>query len=252
MPGPLFAITDRIDRAEDHLQVIEGMVRDYFHSDVCRYRGHYDPNTRQHTVEGNITFPNVRLATVCGEMVHDLRSSLDHLARCLVKENGGTPVEGVGGTAWPILKTPPPRGLKIKGGVSLVAFALIERSQPYWTPVHPDYDAFWLLHRLSIIDKHQQIPIQGIAADHFAFVGGSAIPAFTWTSRLVSADERHAELRIVPDDPALDVHGTFDVFVVVKEPPQQQPVLTDTLHRMLRDVRSIVDEARATCFAAPS
>jgi len=227
------------------------MVRDYFASDLCRYRGQYDPDAKRHRVEQSIRFPDIRLATIVGELVHDLRSALDHLAWCLVTENGGTPDQD---TTFPILKKPPTKdGVRVlpnvSGGVSDAARTLIERAQPYWPiDVNVEYDALWLLHRLSNIDKHRHIPIQGVAVDHFHFGSSETVPAFTWHSKFVDADEHRAELRIVPDDPAVDVDGTFEVFVVVAEPPGHPPALVDILDGARQKARRIVAAARTTCF----
>jgi len=76
----LFAIRDRLDRADEQLEVVKELARGYFNSDRCRYSGEYNPKTNETTIVRNIEMPDVRLATLVGEVVHDLRSSLDHLA----------------------------------------------------------------------------------------------------------------------------------------------------------------------------
>jgi hypothetical protein len=252
----LFAITDKLDRADEHFEVVKKQVCAYFESDVCRCRGEYDPSAHGHSVEQQVGgFPDIRLATVVGEMVHDLRSALDQLAWRLVKEDGGTPNDG---TYFPILKDPPTNNqgvrvpLYVSGGVSADARALIEQSQPWWPelipPINSAYNPLWVLHRMSIIDKHHHIPIQGVTIDHFNFTPPRGTPTFKWTSELMEADHRSAKLRLVPDDPSVNMQGIADVFVVVHEPPRHPNVLTDTLGGALHSIRGIVDEARATCF----
>ena len=54
--------------------------------------------------------PPVRWGVMAGEIVHHLRSALDHLAWQLVLDGGGTPKKGAGGTGSPFSE--PPRNLK--------------------------------------------------------------------------------------------------------------------------------------------
>lgn len=68
-----------------------------------------------------------------GEVLHNLRSALDHLADALVRANGGTPTEY---TAFPIsttglTRTGNPKNINVDGGVSPQALALIQCLQPY-------------------------------------------------------------------------------------------------------------------------
>jgi hypothetical protein len=46
--------------------------------------------------------PPLEMAVLRGDLVHNLRSALDHLANTLVVANGGVPKEGQGGTQFPI------------------------------------------------------------------------------------------------------------------------------------------------------
>jgi hypothetical protein len=248
----LFAIRDRLDRADEQLEVVKELARGYFNSDRCRYSGEYNPKANETTIVRNIEMPDVRLATLVGEVVHDLRSSLDHLAYELVVENGGVPNEN---TFWPILKiapTPNKKGVRppphVSGGVSATASALIERWQPYWVGFYPEHHPLWILHRMSIIDKHRHIPIHGIAAS-VNFGGGAPFPPFKWNSTLVKASEYEAELRLRPEDPTVDVEGQVILHVVVHEPPGAEASLMTTLLLARDQIRDIVNDAADTCFS---
>src|SRR5439155_17723484 len=127
--------------------------------------------------------------------------------------------------------------------------SLIERAQPYWIDnFHAEFHPLWILHRISIIDKHQQIPIHGILLGNISFGGGAPLPPFDWTSELASASEFGAELRLIPDDPSVDVQGSATAYVVVHEPPGHEAALVTTLALALDDVRRVAAEAEATCF----
>jgi hypothetical protein len=256
MGDRLFAISDRLHRADEHLDVIKAMVRTYFESDRCTYTGEFDPKQDTHHISGNVEFPEVRLATLVGEVVHNLRSVLDHLANQLVVENEGTPTKN---TRWPIRdearpkdkrgRVPPPH---VAGGVSDVARALITRTQPYAEAFGPDgahHHALWQLHQMWNIDKHAKIAIHGVHLGQITFGGGQPIPPFTWHSELVRASEYEAELRFVADDAAVDVEGSGSVYVVIHEPPGAEGSLMTTLMQARDKVWAIVAEAQATCFA---
>jgi hypothetical protein len=251
---PLFAVHERLDRADEQLETVKELIRGYFQSDRSHFAGEYNPEKNETTIIRNIEMPDVRLATIVGEVVHDLRSSLDHLAHELVLENGGVPDES---TAWPLLKvgpTPNKKGVRppphISGGVSPTASALIERSQPYWSGISPEHQPLWILQRMSNIDKHRHIAIHGIA-ETLNFGGGAIYPAFKWSSTLISATECAAELRLLPDR-AVDVQGNVTLHVVVHEPPGAEASLMTTLGLARDAIREIVSEAAATCFRQAS
>ncbi len=199
------ATADRLKRADEHLKTVKEMLVRYYNAGGYSLRGHYDPNAGEMPITRRAEFPDIRLSTIVGELVHDLRSTLDHLAWQLVDENGGNPDED---TYWPILKTPPKteaKGVgaasKVSGGVSSEAATLIERHQPYWPGLDPDtaeHQPLHLLHRLSIHDKHPHIPVHGFRFGNISFASGAEIPAFDWTARFAGADECGAELDLVP------------------------------------------------------
>src|SRR6266516_936090 len=79
------------------------------------------------------------LSAIVGDAIHNLRVSLDHLAWQLVIATGGTPREGPGGTAFPILpeRPSPDRGghyPQIKPRVPEDLRELLDKVQPYKRP----------------------------------------------------------------------------------------------------------------------
>lgn len=67
--------------------------------------------------------PPIMLSVLVGEVVHQLRSALDHLAYALVQAAGNCPTRF---TAFPVLAARPAKGLKVDGGVTATAPAAIE------------------------------------------------------------------------------------------------------------------------------
>jgi hypothetical protein len=248
------AMVDRIDRADEQIKVLEEMIGDYFKADSCRYGGEYNADTNEMLLTKDIVWPKPRVSTVTGEIVHDLRSALDHLAwQCVEYVNPG---EATKETAWPILApgpTPNKKGVrkppKIAGGVSRTVTALVERTQPYMTvPEAPHLAPLRVLHRMWIRDKHCKIALHGVLA-HGSTRGDRPTPSFAWTSELIAVHEHHAELRIIPDDPTVQVEGSVALQIVVQEAPGGKPSpLLETLEDASRIVREIVSEATDTCF----
>lgn len=114
-----------------------------------------------------------RFGVIAGEIVHDMRSALDHLASYLVQLHGSQPTLV---TAWPLEPSPwgwrrkverrnRPWQLWRKEGAGPLkgiprhsnAWALIKGSQPYIRSDSARDDALWGLHQLWNADKHRVI-----------------------------------------------------------------------------------------------
>ncbi len=255
MVEQLADIFDRLGRAEEHLESIKNELLAYYNSDPCTLSGKYKPDTNGMAGGGEWSTKldplGVRLNTLIGEFLHDLRSSLDHLAWQLVLHNGGQPTEE---TKFPILKvgpTPNKKGheppLHIAGGVSPEALALIESAQPYQLGTEYTENVLWVLHQLWNIDKHRHVIARGgNLKGHFR---GRGTPEFNYTARFDSATEYGAKLIIVPDDPAMDVDANVTVEVTIHEPAHAiEAPLLPTLENLLKGVVRMVTTAEDCCF----
>jgi hypothetical protein len=118
----------------------------------------------------------IRFNVLIGEIVHGLRTALDHIVWQLVIANGKT---GNRHTGFPVCETPEqfetdalgkhrevegrkgPQG-KIER-VSAEAQAVIESLQPYNTSKRPKGSALYRLHHLDRIHKHRALHIIGAA-----------------------------------------------------------------------------------------
>lgn len=206
MVEQLEAIFDRLARAEEHLEAIKGELLAYYNSDPCTMSGKYKPDPHGGPGTGEwwkvkVEPMGVRLNTLIGEFLHDLRSALDHLAWQLVLHSGGKPTDK---TTFPILKDVPPTNKKgqqtlpnVAGGVFQSARALIDSSQPYQLgPRHTEHP-LWILHQLWNIDKHRHVIARGGWPEaHFR---GDDLPEFTYTAQFRSASENMADYVLVPD-----------------------------------------------------
>jgi hypothetical protein len=255
MNDRLVAINDRLARADENIEVLKGYLRTYHASNAYRLVGKHKPGTDGGiTIKGRIAPPDVRVFTLAGDIIHELRSTLDHLAWQFVRGNGGTPTDN---TSYPILSVPPTANKKgvhpppnVIGGVSSGALTIIEKSQPYkWGAnfaVHP----LFVLHWLSVRDKHRHIPIRGAAVKGLRFLGDPGNRTFSWTATTVTSDEHGAEISFVPDDSTVHVEGQATLNVVVQD---SGVGLNSPLLKTLTDIRmavwTVVDESARTCFS---
>src|SRR3954469_8649692 len=98
---------------------------------------------------------------IIGDVVHNLRSALDHLA-CQLAILNGNPLTCCEKTVFPVSETESFfRDIKhkIEPFVSAEAFEVIKECQPYYAAQLQGQVAtnhtLWILHKLDIIDKHR-------------------------------------------------------------------------------------------------
>ena len=249
----LDAIADRIDRAEEHIGALKVALRAYFESDAYEFRGDYDAYSNEFPITGRAQMVEPRICTLAGEVLHNLRSALDHLAWELVRANSGQPDEN---TSFPILHvgpTPNKKGIQpppyISGGVSAAAQVIVGDAQPYKLGTAYAGHPLWPLQRINIVDKHRHVAIEGLFLTNTSFMP-SDFEDCTWTAQREHVDEYGAQLAMVPDDPSVNMQGSSTLQVVIHEPAdgiQGRPLLR-SLEDALATVREIFNAARANCF----
>jgi hypothetical protein len=115
----------KIARAAEPLEVLRTECSAYLDSNPYEVVGHDQPEGYTLLSFKVHRYPPLRLSVLLGDFLHNLRSSLDHLAWQLVLANGGTPKSGPGGTQFPILEKRGKTPIKIAGGVSADVAQLI-------------------------------------------------------------------------------------------------------------------------------
>jgi hypothetical protein len=153
----LEGITAKIQRADEQIKTLNTEIASFLR-DNYRIVGEFDRDARKYrfTAFGETQLPP-RFAVVVGEIVHHLRSALDHLVTQLAVFGPG---DGDPGTLeFPIcltaehFKRSVKRG-KIKG-IPPLAAQTIEACQPYRTSSPPENSELFVLHDLDRIDKHR-------------------------------------------------------------------------------------------------
>jgi hypothetical protein len=164
----------KFGRAEQHLSKLEALVDGFVERKPFRLA--FQSHRFEHLFpESNV--PNYeivirdiepvpdRIGLRLGDFLTNLRASLDHMAWNLVLANDGEPDDH---TTFPIKSKEPrepgsgkPVPLRIFGGASDEAMALVKAAQPYERRDgdDPTTHPLWILDRLVGIDKHRHLPI---------------------------------------------------------------------------------------------
>jgi len=156
-----------LDRALESIENLKVRITE-LHSGENRpfvLEGQHVNNGLQYSMiaKGEPQVPSI-ISVLVGEIIHQMRSSLDHLVTALVVNNNGLPSTS---HQFPICTTADlfskfcQRGaLK---GISSTAFALIKNVQPY-TSDTPDDTILHVVQKMNNLDKHQLLIIVSAAA----------------------------------------------------------------------------------------
>lgn len=152
----------KIGRAEENINNLDLEIRAFLRREPPPYKivGQHQSDGREYAflAFGDPDVPP-RFAVLAGEIVHHLRSSLDHLIHALIVRNGGSPSKN---NQFPICTTAENfekacnRGLI--GDVSQSSKDLIRSVQPYTSPT-PDDTVLYVVHQNDILDKHRLLVV---------------------------------------------------------------------------------------------
>jgi hypothetical protein len=148
----------KIERAKHHIRDLDARSHSYFESHACFARREQDPQTREYVwracVEREIPsdFP-----TIIGDILQNLRASLDHLAWQLVLSNGQIPTKATGFPIFETLEVYKIRAPKKVKGMAQGAIDLIDAFKPYGG----GNEDLWGLHVLNNSDKHRLLLVVG-------------------------------------------------------------------------------------------
>ncbi len=161
----------KVERAKKHLSDLEPALNRFMDSEP------YKITTEPDSQSGNniyrifdIKAPPVDFGLIAGDVIHCLRSSLDHLACQLVLINGSTPNRQ---TAFPIFDDSTKYMTGLAGkimGMSQHAIDVINITEPYQGGKGA---GLWILHYLDIADKHHTLltPLFNVTEIDFTIPG---------------------------------------------------------------------------------
>jgi hypothetical protein len=193
---------------------------------------------------------------IIGDVAHNLRSALDHLAwqLAIVSSPTGNPENEWEPRQidWPIYVDPDryqgTRPVWRLDGLSETLASAVEDCQPYKRWIPPEADPLWMLHQLSNIDKHRLL--------HARVVDRRDVPARPFR-RVVTHADRHQETIYGPPAPGeamkvvanlgsgqtevhVEGHFPFEVELLQRGTIlHEQPVL-GLLNAMAHEVREVL------------
>lgn len=149
----------KIERAKKHIADLEFEREVFFSLNPYGTRIEHDPETREQIHRFQINRPvHDSIPLTIGDVVHNLRTALDHLAYQLVEANGQAPTWKTG---FPIRKTPEAYKTVDKAiikGIAADPLKLIGTIQPYQS----GYDGLGALTELDNFDKHCALVIAAV------------------------------------------------------------------------------------------
>ena len=157
----------KIEWAHKHINDLHSALDAFIATNPYVVSEKRNPQTGEHIYyAAKVTPVPPRILLITGDILQNIRSSLDYLVNALVRANGGTPNEFTG---FPIFKNIPTTkeqkdafARKVKG-MRQEAVDIIERAKPYKGGNSP----LWRLHDLNVRDKHRLLLTAGAAVWQF-------------------------------------------------------------------------------------
>jgi len=150
----------KLDRSKEALAHLETEVADFIRDKPYDLAQEIRGDAMVHELR-LVKEPPLRFGVIAGEIAHDLRSALDHVAWSLVERNGQSPDRD---TAFPIQREQDNAVLARQlRGMSDDDIAAIRELQPYQKE-RPDQDYLWRLHDFNRVDKHRLLQVVAVVA----------------------------------------------------------------------------------------
>lgn len=246
----------KLDRAEHTIEEIYEAIVEYLAEENYSIIGEFNSETSEYVLRGKVTKSTAEVGVTAGDVVHNLRSALDHLAWQLALLTTSTPYNF---TQFPIALTEGEfrrdRGQKMIRDLSPKHRARIETFQPYhgtntaWTPF-----ALRDLRVLSNTDKHRLInaTVAKSVAKHQVMVGerlvivrdATAYRDVSWFQGgpIDGAEIARMTLEGVGPDPEVKMEGLLGVTVSFDDPALtiRHSHVVPLLNAILKSVREVV------------
>jgi hypothetical protein len=158
LPHPLDGLRFKLGRAQRQVDDLEAEVARFLRRDTYEIAQNFDPETGRVTLRFVVKHhPPAEWSVQIGEIVHNLRSALDHLACQLFLAGGGTDCDH---TQFPILTDSSDEGFRKwmedrLPGLPEPMFTQLREVQPYHAGDEARKDGLAILNRLSNQDKHR-------------------------------------------------------------------------------------------------
>ena len=152
----------KIQRAEQSIGSLDNEIKAYFNNNQASYKiegKHINDGTQYAFIATGNPNPPLHFSVLAGEIIHHLRSSLDHLIHALILKNGGTPSNK---NQFPICTTVEAFEDQCKrgriSGASESAEVLVRSVQPY-TSHTPNDTVLYAINDYNNQDKHRLLVV---------------------------------------------------------------------------------------------
>ena len=212
MSNRLIGIRAKIERSKHHINDLERRLHTFRESRPYRLISEPDADARQQLckVRVHAAIPP-ELAVVAGEIVHQLRSSLDHLAWQLWDKNGRVKLRE-DKVYFPVYeaddKYNAERPNKVEGVFAPAAVRILDDLKPYAA----GNDLLWKLHKLNNIDKHRHLSVVACALESVGLLisgAGFNPPENAARFDMLKPQSAGDELRVIEDGAVVCAYGSF-------------------------------------------
>ncbi len=190
---------------------------------------------------GNFETP-IRFPVLAGEIIHHLRSSLDHLIYALIIQNGCSPSKK---SQFPICSTlenfEDACKKRLIDGVSISAKKLITSLQPYTSPTPKD-TAFAVLNNYNNLDKHQLLVIVSTLVELGQDITMGINPEIAKLSEAHAKPPTIIGMRI-PQAQKLNENGIEVLAIELAEPAPALTINANLSHQLAFEKCGLVDFA---------
>lgn len=208
----LTGVLAKLDRAEEHRQEYDQLVEDFVGAEPYTIYSQYDPETGWHTLRWQVLRepPLQRMALVFGDMVSNLRATLDYLVWQLVLAGGMRPGRRTG---FPVVRRAKDWEVQSKSalrGVQPPWVEEIEARQPYNRPDDPSIHPLAILDHVNNLNKHRFLPVAVLSVQQLGLLinveeaRGEVIESQEFLDRPIAPDGELARFR-VPSKAYLEV-----------------------------------------------
>jgi hypothetical protein len=195
--------------AEKHLDNLEKLAKNCVFDSEYIVRSHPNPQKRGLQRIDKMPFDVILGA---GDVIHNLRSALDHLAYNLVQVAGNKPYSGTGfPIAESMTKYETVKARKVEG-MSSDAKRAIDGLKPYRGGNEP----LWRIHDLDIVDKHRGLVV---VAENFLFTADHIEGPY-----LAVGEETHFSGIFAPDLNQ-ESETLFEPALIEPQTPKPQPLI---------------------------
>jgi hypothetical protein len=156
MSHPLDGIHAKLQRADETLATLKDEVAAFLATRPYKETREVDPLTREERIRIDVVDPPLRFAVVAGEIIHHLRSAMDHLYFALP----GAHAKG----AFPVFSDAvkyknSPTVQRDLNAVPAAARSMIDQMQPCVRGSEFKSHPLWVLHDLWNTDKHRLLTV---------------------------------------------------------------------------------------------